>query len=148
MGNLLSITTPNSLPPEVVSRIQSTSHFSAHEIHNLYSRFQRLDRDHSGTLSPEELMAIPEFAMNPLAARLLPFIFSIKSYKHGGDDHDDMLSVSRIEERELSFLQFVVMLNCFHPRASRREKLDCMFKIMRQFFYFTFFLQTSRLQSI
>lgn len=92
---------------------------TATEIRNLYARFQRLDRDQSGSLSAEELMAIPEFAMNPLANRLLPFFLSFESSTPA-----DPAGLAMT--RELTFPGFIRLLSSFHPLASRREKLECI----------------------
>jgi Ca2+-binding EF-hand superfamily protein len=40
-------------------------------LHRLHQRFKRLDTDHSGTLSPNEFMAIPELEHNPLVSRVV-----------------------------------------------------------------------------
>jgi Ca2+-binding EF-hand superfamily protein len=64
-----------------------------------------LDRDHSGSLSVEEILGIPEFAMNPLASRII-----------------EMLGFN---EEDLDFTSFVQLLSVFHPRAKRIEKLQC-----------------------
>jgi serine/threonine-protein phosphatase 2B regulatory subunit len=78
------------------------------EILRLYKRFKTLDRDHSGTLSTDELLSIPEFAMNPLVPTRLMAIIT-----PGG--------------REVSFKGFLQILSVFHPRASVDEKLKCTF---------------------
>lgn len=44
---------------------------SEDQIARLYMRFTRLDRDASGGLSTDELLTIPELAMNPLANRII-----------------------------------------------------------------------------
>ena len=40
---------------------------SQQEIVSLYQRFCQLDRSANGFISADEFMAVPEFAMNPLA---------------------------------------------------------------------------------
>ncbi len=75
------------------------------ELAGLARRFERLDRDHSGSLSAEELLGIPEFAMNPLAPRILSLINS--------------------EMEELDFDGFVKLLSVFHSKAPRLEKMQC-----------------------
>lgn len=78
---------------------------SIKELEDLYLRFERLDRDRSGTLSAEEILGIPEFATNPLTPRIL-----------------DLLEIN---SGELDFTGFVQLLSIFHPKATKFEKLDC-----------------------
>ncbi|KAJ8445521.1 hypothetical protein Cgig2_012409 [Carnegiea gigantea] len=44
------------------------------EIVSLYERFCQLDRNAKGFISTDEFMSVPEFAMNPLAQRLLKMV--------------------------------------------------------------------------
>lgn len=76
------------------------------ELDDLYRRFERLDRDRSGTLSVEEILGIPEFAMNPLAPRFI-----------------DILHLGAGEE--LDFPSFVQLLSVFHAKTKRLDKLKC-----------------------
>ncbi len=88
----------------------------------MYQRFKRLDRDQSGTLSASELMAIPEFAMNPLGSTRLVPLFLDKV----NDDADDSLWLDESVQRSgLSFRGFIKILSVFHPKASLKEKLQC-----------------------
>ena len=144
MGNRLS-----TLPLEDITHLQEQTHctsinhphiftVSAVEIKNLYARFQKLDKDHSGSLSAEELMAIPEFAMNPLAHRLLPFFLSFDDVTGASDGLKGSGIYSRTGTpalsqeslandaiaKELTFPGFIRILSHFHPMASRGEKLD------------------------
>ena len=45
--------------------------FSREEISRLEKRFCKLDLDHSGTISVEELLSLPEFKDNPLIKRVV-----------------------------------------------------------------------------
>lgn len=75
-------------------------------------------------------MAIPEFAMNPLATRILAMLYTTNALGNE-TDAESLLSVrSVIDEtaflgKEMMFPQFARFLSVFHPRASRREKLSC-----------------------
>lgn len=80
---------------------------SSSELNQLYNRFRRLDKDNSGTLSPEELFAIPELAMNPLSQRII----------------DVFIEESKSEE--MDFRHFVSMMSIFSVKATRKEKLHC-----------------------
>ena len=43
----------------------------ADEIRRLGKRFKKLDTDHSGTLSIDEIMSVPELQQNPLVQRVI-----------------------------------------------------------------------------
>lgn len=77
------------------------------EIKKLYKRFTRLDKAGTGRITSDDLLSIPELAMNPLAPRVIG-IFNVK------------------KEDQISFKQFVQTLSVFSPRASADEKLKCM----------------------
>jgi Ca2+-binding EF-hand superfamily protein len=64
------ISTP-SLPDEDAEALSKNTNFTRDQIQHLYRRFTFLDKDNSGTLSPGEFLAIPEFSMNPLNYRTL-----------------------------------------------------------------------------
>lgn len=83
---------------------------SLDELEGLARRFERLDRDHSGTLSAEEMLGIPEFSMNPLAPRILELLHT--------------------EQEELDFTGFTQLLSIFHARAQPQEKLECTWHII------------------
>jgi hypothetical protein len=73
----------------------------------------RLDRSGSGTLSRSELLNVPEFAMNPLAARIIDHLF-------GAAGHTT----------ELSFTDFLSFLSIFHPDADPARKARLAFAIL------------------
>ena len=45
--------------------------FTSREIQALYQRFRALDKKHKGFITEDELMAIPELAISPLAPRIV-----------------------------------------------------------------------------
>ncbi|KAJ8452829.1 hypothetical protein Cgig2_014592 [Carnegiea gigantea] len=75
------------------------------EIVSLYQRFCQLDRNAKGFISADEFMSVPEFAMNPLAQRLLKMVDG------------------------LNFKDFVAFLSTFGPRASIEQKIGLIFKV-------------------
>lgn len=83
---------------------------SLDELEEIAKRFERLDRDHSGTLSVEELLGIPEFSMNPLAPRILELL--------------------NTKQEELDFTGFTQLLSVFHARAPPKEKLERTREVM------------------
>ncbi|KAK8514300.1 hypothetical protein V6N12_009009 [Hibiscus sabdariffa] len=56
--------------------------FSGQEIVSLYKRFCELDRNAKGYVSAEEMLSMPEFAMNPLPKRLVEMVdgFNFKDF--------------------------------------------------------------------
>ncbi|CAM6093260.1 unnamed protein product [Calypogeia fissa] len=102
MGNTSSMLTQYD-----IEEVQNhCSHlFSQREIVSLYQRFCALDRNGKGYISGDEFMSVPEFALNPLAQRLLGLL------------------------EGLNFKEFVAVLSAFSPRAPIQHKLDFIFKV-------------------
>ncbi|GBF88100.1 calcineurin subunit B [Raphidocelis subcapitata] len=79
--------------------------FSQEEVESLYRRFRSLDRGLKGYIGSEELLAIPELSINPLAQRVLRLFESV------------------------NFLEFVKLLAPFTARVSREDKLQFLFTV-------------------
>ncbi|KAJ3416613.1 Calcineurin subunit B type 2 [Chytridiales sp. JEL 0842] len=80
------------------------------QINKLYTRFRQLDKTRTGFITTEEMVAIPELAMNPLAHRIVSVIDS--------------------EGRnEINFRMFVEALSVFAKDAKREQKLAFAFKV-------------------
>ncbi|KAL2923222.1 Calcineurin subunit B [Bienertia sinuspersici] len=79
--------------------------FNQQEIVSLYQRYCQLDRSGKGFISADEFMCVPEFAMNPLAQRLLKMVDG------------------------LNFKDFVAFLSAFSARASMEQKAGLIFKV-------------------
>jgi len=99
MGNRNSVT----LQPEEVERMQNETGFSPSQIERLYSRFTTLDKFGNGTLSREDLLRIPELAINPLGDRIVHAFFRDS------------------EDEAINFLQFLKTLAIFRPIRKNRE---------------------------
>ena len=54
--------------------------FTSREIQALYQRFRALDKKHKGFITEDELMAIPELAISPLAPRIVQ-MFQNQNFK-------------------------------------------------------------------
>lgn len=97
---------------------------TANQIERLYSRFTALDRGDCGTLSRDDLLRIPEIAINPLGARIVNSFFT-----------NDTGSTSD----SVNFRQFVHVLAHFRPLKnnkenrlnSRQQKLKCMLHLYK-----------------
>mmetsp|Transcript_2587 Transcript_2587/g.4547 ORF Transcript_2587/g.4547 Transcript_2587/m.4547 type:complete len:139 (+) Transcript_2587:232-648(+) len=93
----------SSLLSEDIEEMARESDLSPKEIKRLYKRFQKLDRNQSGTLQAEELTLIPELAMNPLLPRIISFFENV------------------------NFKEFVRILSVFAPEANEETKLKFAF---------------------
>lgn len=93
MGNKASLM---HIQDEDIKKINQETGFTPIEIEKLYSRFASLDRTNRGSLSKEDLLSIPELAINPLCDRLMKIFFL-------DCDH----------EERINFKQFVYVLATF-----------------------------------
>ena len=84
--------------------------FTEEELQKLYKNFNKLDKDKSGALEPQEFFDIPELANNPLVKRVI-----------------DVLD--RNNDGSISFLEFVQGLNSLSASSSHQEKLRFAFQI-------------------
>ena len=99
------------LRPEEVQELQDLSGFAPREIKSLYNRFRRLDRAGKGTLGSDDLMIIPEIAINPLAPRLVGL------FPTDG-------------EGRVNFKAFVTTLAKFAPQATKDVKALATFGLL------------------
>lgn len=77
MGNKSSL----MLQDEEIGQISHETGFSAQQIERLYARFTHLDRDSCGSLSKNDLLSIPELAINPLCDRIIEIFFADQQQK-------------------------------------------------------------------
>ncbi|KAL6984931.1 hypothetical protein U1Q18_018312 [Sarracenia purpurea var. burkii] len=102
MGNTSSMLTQYDIE-EVQEHCNNS--FSQQEIISLYQRFCQLDRNSGGFISADEILSVPEFAVNPLSQRLLRMLDG------------------------LNFKEFVAFLSAFSGRASLQHKIEFIFKV-------------------
>eukprot|EP00897_Mesotaenium_endlicherianum_P007213 jgi/Mesen1/651/ME000109S10864 len=98
---------PSMLTQYDIEEVQNhvNKKFSQREIVALYERFCILDRNGKGYISADEFMSIPEFALNPLAQRLLRLVEGV------------------------NFKDFVELLSSFSTRASPEDKVRMIFRV-------------------
>lgn len=101
MGNKSSL----MLQDEEIKQIEEETGFSALQIEKLYTRFAHLDRSNCGTLSKNDLLSIPELAINPLCERLIQMFFA---------DSDR-------EDGRINFRQFVGVLALFRSSDTTKK---------------------------
>lgn len=88
--------------PNAEELIQETGFTAAH-LARLFERFEALDKDKKGYLSPEDFGAIKELAMNPICDRIIGAFFSSG-------------------QEALDFSSFVRILAHFRPIDNNRPK--------------------------
>ena len=93
-----------SLPGDLVT------HFTMEELKRLGKRFRKLDTDHSGTLSIEEFMHLPELQQNPLVQRVVD-IFDTDGNK------------------EIDFREFIEGISQFSVKGDKNSKLKFAFQV-------------------
>lgn len=98
------------------------------DFHRTY-QWRVQDKDNSGSITTDEFLAIPEFAMNPLAPRIVRLFNSTATDVHPGKGKlttSKEVSATPDAWTEIGFKQFVETLAVFSPRADRASKLACM----------------------
>lgn len=118
MGSSYSIAQDeDDLRPEEFEELEERTGFSREEIRKLYRRFKTLDRSGTGTLGKDDLLRVPEVAMNPLVDRVVGYF--------GFGPHGDKLSQAK---SRVNFPDFVATLSRFTRESiSREEKLKNAF---------------------
>ena len=79
--------------------------FTSSEIQTLYKRFQQLDKRQKGYISEDELLNIPELAINPLAPRIVQLFVNV------------------------NFKEFCRLLSFLSNKSMDEEKVRFMFKV-------------------
>mmetsp|Transcript_29838 Transcript_29838/g.83364 ORF Transcript_29838/g.83364 Transcript_29838/m.83364 type:complete len:180 (+) Transcript_29838:68-607(+) len=97
-------------PDDYIEKYSTSTPFSEGQVKKIYRRFLDLDMDGKGYLSTDDFLLITELALNPLVMRVIT-VFDEK------------------EEDAIEFDTFIRMLAVFHPKTSREEKLNFIFKI-------------------
>ena len=64
-----------SLKSEEIKAIEDETGFTLGQISRLYSRFTKLDQESKGYLEREDMLSIPELAINPLGDRIVHAFF-------------------------------------------------------------------------
>jgi len=111
-----------------LAEIQEETGFAPNQIKRLYHRFSNLDKSNKGFLSKDDLLRIPELAINPLGDRIVHSFFC--SEQHNSIDSGE-------DEEGINFKQFVNVLARFRraesskpqPLNSNEHKLDYAFKM-------------------
>ncbi|XP_038066613.1 calcineurin B homologous protein 1-like [Patiria miniata] len=98
--------TSSLLQAEEIEQIQKETGFSKRQIVRLYSRFTSLDKSDNGCLSREDLLRIPELAINPLGDRIIHAFFMDNP------------------ESKINFRQFMSTLSLFRPIKSHDKDIE------------------------
>lgn len=116
------------LQEEDIAQIQSETGFSPNQIKRLYHRFSNLDKLNRGRLSKDDLLRIPELAINPLGERIVHSFFCCENQPDYDADEPN---------EGINFRQFVKVLARFRraengkpqPLNSNDHKLEYAFKM-------------------
>jgi len=100
----------STLDPATIEDMKIMSKFSDNELRKLHRRFRLLDKDGSGTLTPDEFLSIPDLALNPLLERVL-HIF----------DQD--------QDEQIQFEEFIQTLSTLSDKGSKEAKLKFVFSV-------------------
>lgn len=95
----------SALLSEEIDEISRQTNLSQLEVKRLYKRFQKLDRTQSGTLDTDELLMVPELALNPLHPRFIAVFENV------------------------NFHQFVNNISAFSPSTPPEKKIDFTFRL-------------------
>lgn len=98
------------LSQEENEEVATKTGFTRPQINKLYHRFTLLDKDSKGYLSRDDLLAIPELAINPLADKIVNLFLPIDA---PGTD-----------SAECSFTKFCEILSHFRPTNSKTKDSD------------------------
>lgn len=110
----------DDLRPEEFEELEEKTGFTREEIRKLYRRFKTLDRTACGTIGKDDLLRVPEFAMNPLVDRVVGYF--------GFGPEGDKLSPQREIKTRINFPDFVATLALFTKESlTRDEKLENAF---------------------
>eukprot|EP01135_Chromosphaera_perkinsii_P005310 Nk52_evm3s338 gene=Nk52_evmTU3s338 len=93
-----------------IEELAHMTDFTAAEIKRLAKRFNKLDKDSSGTLTTDEFMSLPQLKDNPLVERVIAVFDEDK----GGD---------------VDFGEFMRTLSVFSTKSTKMQKLKFVFQI-------------------
>ncbi|XP_045929873.1 calcineurin B homologous protein 2 isoform X1 [Micropterus dolomieu] len=104
--------------PNAQELMQETG-FSAAHILRLHERFEFLDKDKRGQLSPQDFGALPELALNPIGDRIIGAFFSPGHFQQETGN----VSLSPLSRQEtVDFASFVRILAHFRPTETNRTR--------------------------
>jgi len=106
MGGKISV----QLSPDESAEVAQKTGFSVGQVNKLYHRFTQLDKEDKGHLSRDDLMAIPELAINPLAERIVDLFLPQHSQS--------------LEATQCTFMKFCEILAHFRPTNSKTKEKD------------------------
>lgn len=106
----------SSLTAKQIEEAEHNCDFAPEEIQQLFKKFNKLDTNHSGSLSAEKFLAVPELENNPLVRRV---VATLDANQSGDVDFMEFISV-------LSVFAHPTMEEKKHSQSDRQTKL-CKF---------------------
>ena len=110
-------TSSSDLTTHDIDELQITSGFTPAEINKLYARFRKLDRTGRGVIRREDLLEIPELAMNPLCSRIITLFRPASSLANDSGVW------------QINFKEFLKALSVFSNHGVEEEKARFAFRI-------------------
>ena len=110
-------TSSSDLTPTDIDELQDSSGFTPAEIKKLYTRFRKLDRTGRGVIRREDLLKIPELAMNPLCKRIITLFRPQSSIEKDAGVW------------QINFKEFLKALSVFSDHGTDEEKARFAFRI-------------------
>ena len=99
-----------------INELERDSGFRPGEVKKLYDRFRKLDRTGRGFIRREDLLKIPELAMNPLVHRIIALFRPTDSVGKDG-------------VWQINFKEFLKALSVFSEKGSIEAKASFAFRI-------------------
>ena len=112
-------TSSSDLTTHDIDELQITSGFTPAEIKKLYARFRKLDRTGRGVIRREDLLKIPELAMNPLCSRIITLFRPASSLANDSGVW------------QINFKEFLKALSVFSNHGIEEEKARFAFPRLR-----------------
>jgi len=132
MGGILwKAAPPTKLSREQLEKFASSSFFTVSEIKKIYAKFEYLGGNLTTSVPADMLLTMPELRVNPFRWRIVEVFGKRKEDDHEvkhvdqkkDEKKDDEVGPSEDDVTyELSFADFLAMMNAFSPRASLQVK--------------------------
>ena len=118
MGNSNSLKL--SLQPEEITAIEDDKGVTLGQISGMHSWFSKLDQENKGYLEREDLLAVPELAINPLGDRIVHTFF----YQSKSGLEDEKLDVKVCSEALKENIKlYIGILSELWPTFSQSAKM-------------------------
>jgi Ca2+-binding EF-hand superfamily protein len=121
---------------EELEELESMSLFSRQQLQTLYRRFKTLDRAGNGVLTEEDLMRVPEVALNPMVIKVMALFgfnknkstsTTTSSSSSPGSSNNNNNNNNPMDKTTIHFVDFVRAMSMFNGQRSEEEVLETCF---------------------